>query len=148
MTFILANWRVLLLAVLVASSAMFFKFWRNEVADFTAYRIEVAALGKAAEAEKKRIEAEHAKTTKEIKDAIPKKLAAARSGAVAAYLARMPAQPGGGSVSCPAVSAGGTDAAGEERMVASTGFVQDCAHDAAMIGSWQDWARGVGFPVR
>ena len=148
MTFLLANWRIILLAALVASTALFFKLWREEVRAFNTFRIEVAALGKAAEMEKARIEADHAKTTKEIKDAIPKKIATARSNAVATYLASLPAHSGGCGVSSIANGPGGANATGEERMVTNGAFIQDCAQDAATVGLWQGWARGVGFPVK
>ena len=148
MTFLLANWRIILLALMLASIGLFFKLWREEVRAFNAYKIEVAALGKAAEVEKARIEAAHAKTTQEIKDAIPKKIATARTNAVANYLASLPAHSGSCGVSGIANSSGGANAAGEERMVTNGAFVQDCAQDAAMIGGWQDWARGIGFPTK
>ena len=143
MRFLLANWRWVLIAALIASTGMFYKLWREDVRAFNAYKIEVAALGKAAEMEKIRIEADHAKTTKEIKDAIPKQIAAARNSAVAAYRLRY---PGGGDVSCPANSASGTDATGKEPV--ASGFIQDSADDAAKIGLWQSWAKGIGFPVK
>jgi uncharacterized protein YbbK (DUF523 family) len=98
--------------------------------------------------EKARIESEHAKVTKEIKDAIPKKIAAARSTAVANYIASLPAHSGSCGVSGAANSSGGTDAAGAESIPASGTFIQDCAQDAATVGLWQGWARGVGFPVK
>jgi len=148
MTFLLANWRIVLLAALIASTAMFYKLWREEVRAFNTFRIEVAALGKAAEMEKARIEATHAKTTKEIKDAIPKKIAVARSNAVANYIASLPPHSSCGGVSGAANGSGGIDAAGTESIPASGAFIQDCAQDAATVGLWQSWARGVGFPVK
>ena len=148
MTFLLANWRWVLIGLLIASTGLFYKLWREDVRAFNAYKIEVAALGKAAEMEKKWIETEHAKVTKEIKDAIPKKIAAARSTAVANYIASLPAHSGSCGVSGAANSSGGTDAAGAESIPASGTFIQDCAQDAATVGLWQGWARGVGFPVK
>jgi hypothetical protein len=148
MTFLLANWKLVLIGLLIASTAMFYKLWREDVRAFNAYKIEVATLGKAAEMEKARIESEHAKVTKEIKDAIPKKIAAARSTAVANYIASLPAHSGSCGVSGAANSSGGTDAAGAESIPASGTFIQDCAQDAATVGLWQGWARGVGFPVK
>ena len=148
MTFLLANWRIILLAALVASTALFFKLWREEVRAFNTYKIEVAALGKAAEMEKARIESAHAKTTQEIKDAIPKKIATARSNAVANYIASLPPSSGSCGVSGIANSSGGVDGSREESIPATGAFIQDCAQDAATVGLWQSWARGVGFPVK
>lgn len=149
MPFLLTNWKLLLLATLFAASVLFFKLWRSEVADFTAFKIEVAAIGKAAEAVKLRIEAEHAKTTKEIKNAIPKKLAAARSTAVANYIASLPAHSSSGSLPGPSDCPCGTDGTGEKSVLACTErFIEDAGEDAARIGLWQDWARGIGFPLK
>lgn len=148
MTFLLANWRIILLALLLASTAFFFKLWREEVRAFAKFQAQVEVLGKAAEADKIRIEAEHAKVTKEIKDAIPKKLAVARSNAVANYIASLPVDSGSCSVSGLANGSSRTDATSEESIPASGAFIQDCAQDVATIGLWQSWARGVGFPVK
>lgn len=149
MTFLLANWKLVLIGLLILSTGFFFKLWREEVRAFAVFKAQVEVLGKAAQVEKERIEREHAKVTKEIKDGIPKKIAHARGAAVANYLARMPVNPCGGDVSGTANGAGGIDAAGKESVVACTsGFIQDSAQDAATIGLWQDWARGVGLPVK
>ena len=148
MTFLLANWRWVLIGLLIASTGLFYKLWREDVRAFNAYKIEVAALGKAAEMEKKWIETEHAKVTKEIKDAIPKKIATARSNAVANYLASLPDNSGSCRVSRVANSASGANGSGEESIPASGAFIQDCAQDAATVGLWQGWASGVGFPVK
>jgi uncharacterized protein YbbK (DUF523 family) len=148
MTFLLANWRWVLIGLLIASTGLFYKLWREDVRAFNAYKIEVAALGKAAEMEKARIETEHAKTTKEIKDAIPKKIAAARSNAVANYLASLPAHSGSCGVSGAANGSGGANGSGEESIPASGAFIQDCAQDAATVGLFQEWIRGIGFPVK
>ena len=68
MPFLLANWRWVLIGSLILSTGLFFKLWREDVRAFTAYKIEVAALGKAAEMEKARIE-ESNKLNKERTDA-------------------------------------------------------------------------------
>ena len=148
MTFLLANWRWVLIGLLIASTGLFYKLWREDVRAFNAYKIEVAALGKAAEMEKARIETEHAKVTKEIKDAIPKKIAAARSNAVANYLASLPDNSGSCILSRVANGASGANGSSDEPIPASGTFIQDCAQDAATVGLWQSWARGVGFPVK
>lgn len=128
--------------------------WRLDAVQtkYDSFVATTKALGEQAEKDKRAVELAHAKTTKEIRDEIPKKIAAARANAVAAYRLRYP-DAGSGNVSCPANGAGGTDAAGKEPVAAGwTGadpvFVEDCAQDAAMIGEWQAWARGIGFPVK
>jgi len=149
MIFLLANWKLVLIGLLLATTALCFKLWRGEVRDFALFKAQVEVLGKAAAAEKQRIEAAHAKTTKEIKDAIPKQIAAARSHAVRNYVARLPVSPGGSGVSAIARGAAGIDAAGKEPVAACRpGFIEDAAQDAATLTAWQDWARQIGFPVR
>ena len=149
LTLILSNWKLVLIGLLVASTGLFYKLWREDVRAFTAFKIQTAALGEAAKLEKARIEADHAKVTKEIKDAIPKQIASARSNAVRNYIASMPNNSSCSNLPSAANSPSGTDAASKEPVVACrTGFIQDCAQDAAAINAWQTWARGQQFPVR
>ena len=148
MTFLLSNWKLVLIGLLIIATGLFYKLWREEVRSFAVFKAQVETLGKAAQVEKERIEREHSKITKEIKDAIQKKVAAARTNAVANYIASLPAHSGSCGVSGAANSSGGTDAAGAESIPASGTFIQDCAQDAATVGLWQGWARGVGFPVK
>lgn len=149
MMFLLTNWKLVLIGLLIATTALCFKLWREEARAFAQFKAQVEVLGKAAAAEKKRIEEAHAKTTKEIKDAIPKQIAAARSHAVRNYIGSLPVSPGGSGVSGTARGASGIDAAGKEPVVACRpGFIEDAAQDAATLTAWQDWARQIGFPVR
>ena len=148
MTFLISNWKLALIGLLILSTGMFYKLWREEVRAFAIFKAQVEVLGKAAQAEKDRIEREHSKTTKEIKDALPKKIAAARSNAVANYLASLPNDPRSCVMPSSSVGSSGANAAGEEHLSTSAGFVQDCAQDAATIGSFQEWVRGIGFPVK
>lgn len=149
MTFLLMNWRWVLLAALIASNALTFKLWRGAVEDLTVFKAQVTAIGQAAEAEKKRVDEANATTLKEIKNAIPKQIAAARSGAVRAYLASLPAHSGGGSLPSPTIVPGGTDATGSEPVATCRpGFIEDAAQDAATIGLVQEWVRKMGLPIK
>lgn len=149
MMFAIANWKLILIGLLVATTALCFKLWREEVRAHALFKAQVEVLGKAAATEKKRIEEAHIKTTKEIKDAIPKQIAAARSHAVRNYIARLPVSSGGSGVSGTANSAGGINAARQEPVAACRPeFIEDAAQDAATLTAWQDWARQIGFPVR
>lgn len=148
MMFLLANWKFVLIGLLVFTTGFCYKLWREEVRAFAVFKAQVEVLGKAAQVEKERIEREHEKVTKEIKDAIPKKIAIARGAAVANYIASLPANASCSGVSITSDSAGGVDGSGKERLVTSAGFIQDCAQDAGTIGLWQDWARGMNLPVK
>ena len=148
MTFLLTNWKLVIIGILLVSNAFFFKLWREEVRAFAVFKAQVEVLGKAAQVEKERIEREHEKVTKEIKDAIPKKIAVARGAAVANYIASLPVGSSSCGVSGAADSTGRVDGSREESIPTSGAFIQDCAQDAATVGLWQSWARGVGFPVK
>lgn len=100
MPFLLANWKLILLAALVASSVLFFKLWRGAVEDLTVFKAQVAAIGEQAKKDKERIEAEN-KLNKEKTDANHKRTTAA----LRADVARL-RNAHGGSVSIPAPSAG------------------------------------------
>jgi hypothetical protein len=148
MTFLLANWKFVLIGLLVFTTGFCYKLWREEVRAFAVFKAQVEVLGKAAQVEKERIEREHEKVTKEIKDAIPKKIAIARGAAVANYIASLPANASCSGVSSTSDSAGGVDGSSAESIPASGAFIQDCAQDAATVGLWQSWARGMQLPVK
>lgn len=148
MTFLLANWKLILIGLLIFSTGFFFKLWREEVRAFAVFKAQIEVFGKAAQVEKERIEREHEKVTKEIKDAIPKKIAVARGAAVANYIAGLPADTRCSGVSGAADSSGRVYGSREESIPTTGAFIQDCAQDAATVGLWQSWARGVGFPVK
>lgn len=149
MQFLLANWRWVLLATLIASNAITFKLWRGAVEDLAVFKAQVDVIGEQAKKDNDRIEKEHAKVNKEIKDAIPKQIATARSNAVRAYASSLPAHPGSGGVSGTSILSGGTDEPSKEPVVTCRpGFIEDAAQDAATIGLVQDWVRKVGLPVK
>lgn len=129
--------------------------WRLEALQtkHDAFVDKVKLIGEQAEKDKIATEKAHAKTTQEIKDAIPKKIAAARSGAVATYRLRYP-DTGSGNVSCPAVNSSGVPATVKEPVApgwtgaADPAFIEVCAEDAQIRGLVGDWARRIGFPVK
>jgi hypothetical protein len=148
MTFLLLHWRWILIAALAASTALFFTLWRVAVEDLTVFKAQVAIIGQAAEAEKKRIDEANATTLKEIKDAIPKQIADARAGAVKRYIASLPPSSGSCVLPAPTVVPGGTDAASKEPIPCRPGFIEDAAQDAATIGLVQEWVRKTGLPIK
>ena len=148
MTFLLDNWRWILIAALAASTALFFTLWRGAAEDLTVFKAQVAVIGEQAQKDKERIEAANATTLKEIKDAIPKQIADARSGAVKRYIASLPPSSGSCVLPAPTVVPGGTDAASKEPIPCRPGFIEDAAQDAATIGLVQEWVRKSGLPVQ
>lgn len=146
---LLANWKLVLIGALMAAAALCFKLWRDEARAFAEFKAGIVVLGQEAEKHAKKVAADNAKTTKEIKDAIPKQIAAARGRAVRNYIASLPVSPGGSGVSATAGGAAGINAAGQEPVAACRPeFIEDAAQDAATIAQWQEWARQIGFPVR
>lgn len=146
---LLGNWKLVLIGLLMASTGLFYKLWQDKVDEHNIFKAGIVVLGQEAEKHAKKIEADNALVTKEIRDAIPKQITAARSAAVRRYIASLPVSPGGSGLSPASNGAGGLDAPGKEPVAACRpGFIEDAAQDAATIGLWQDWARGMGFPVK
>lgn len=141
---LLANWKLVAIGILSLALALTFKLYRNEVEKYALFRAQVAVLGEQAKAEKKRIETEHAKVTKEIGDAWAKNLDAVRNNAVARY--RMRDNPGRGFMPGLTLRPQEPDGACKEQV--ADGFIADAAEDAAKVGAWQDWARSLNLPVK
>ena len=142
---LLANWKLVAIGILSLALALTFKLWRGEVKEFAMFKAQVEVLGKQAEAEKKRIETEHAKVTKEIGDAWAKNLDAVRNNAVARY--RMRDNPGRGFMPGLTLRPKEPDGASKERLACNPdeAFIADAAEDAAKVGAWQDWARSLNL---
>jgi hypothetical protein len=150
MLWALTNWKLILIGLLSALLALTFKLWRNEAHNFAVFKAEVAVLGKQAEAEKKRIEADHKRIAKEMSDAWAKNLEAARDNAVRNYAARMRRDAGSRAVPGTAAGAQAPDGAGKEQVAACTDeqFIRDAAEDAARLTEWQLWAGQVGIKTK
>lgn len=142
MTFLLSNWRLVLIAALIASNGLLWALWRHSVKSFDDYKIAVIAEGERAKQEAEAINKLHQKTLEDVSNAWAKQLPKIREGAVTAFLNRYPlglrpATNQGclpGNAESPEV-ANGTS---EEPMA---DFVRDCAEDAGKVGAWQEWAR-------
>lgn len=145
---LLANWKLVAIGILSLALALTFKLYRNEVEKYALFRAQVEVLGEQAKAEKKRIETEHAKVTKEIGDAWAKNLDSVRNNAVARY--RMRDNPGRGFMPGLTIRPQEPDGASKERLACDTdeAFIADAAEDAAKVGAWQDWARSLNLPVK
>jgi hypothetical protein len=147
---LLSNWKLVLMALLVAAVGLFYHLWRAEVDEFAAFKAQVAAEGEAAKIEAKRIDDLHQHVLKETTDAWNKQLPAIRAGAVSAYLARFGVRDNPGSGNVPSNAGGAQSADGTSQGGVATcapGFVQDAAEDAGKVGAWQDWAKGNRLPV-
>lgn len=137
-------------AVTAGGMAWKIQGWRLDKvkAEYASFVAQTKTLGDAAKAAAKATEESHARTTKEIKNAIPKQIAAARSAAVRNYIASLPVSPGGSGLSASARGTSGIDEPAKEPIPCRPGFIEDSAEDAAALMAWQAWARGIGFPVK
>jgi len=80
---LLANWKYVLIAALLASSSAFYSLWRGEVSDYSEYRATVAAEGRAALKEAEAKKQKQDQTTKELSNAYAQAIPAIRQNAVA-----------------------------------------------------------------
>lgn len=149
--FALNNWKYLVMAALLAYGA--FWQWRanvwegryeTEKAAFQAFKSEVAALGRAAEAKAKETKARQDSTTRKIADDYKN-----TRERVTHYFGglRLPAGDSrGGSLPAAPERPQSPDAAPEER-APSGPSIADCALDAAQVLGFQQWIREQGIPV-
>lgn len=54
MTFLLENWKLILMGLLLAIAALFFKLWRSEVEDFAEFKAQVKVIGEVQAQETKK----------------------------------------------------------------------------------------------
>jgi hypothetical protein len=153
-TFLLANWKYVLIAALTATTLMFYNLWQGTKEDFTTYKTEVRVLGEEAERKAKEIEDHQQKVLEDVSNAWNAKLPKVREDAVAAYKRRYPnlglRLPNAGSSQMPGATnvPQGTNGTGEEQVVVGSGFIQDSAQDALTIEMVRKWVRENNIPVK
>ena len=110
---------------------------------------QVKTLGDAAIETKKLTEQNHEKVLTDVSRAWQGSLDAAVTGAVARYRMRN-ANPGGGTLRGITLDPKASDGASSERLACAPDkpFIEACAADATKIGSFQSWARGIGFKLK
>lgn len=154
MTFLLANWKYVLIAALTATTLMFYNLWQGTKEDFATYKTEVRVLGEEAERKAKEIEDHQQKILEGVKNAWNAKLPKVREDAVAAYKRRYPniglQLPNAGSSQMPGTSSipQGANGTSEEQVVVGSGFIRDSAQDALTIEMVRKWVRENNIPVR
>jgi hypothetical protein len=154
MSLILANWKLIVMGLLLVAVGSFYHLWRSEVDDFTSYKALVTAEGNVAKIEAQRVNDLQKKQLEESTNEWNKQLPKIRAGAVAAYIARYGVQQhtSSGAVPGQAASTQGSDGTSQGGVAAAStcdpGFVSDAAEDAGKVGAWQAWASGNGLPVQ
>lgn len=156
MTFLLANWRyVLLIGILAAGNVLFWNLWQTKSEELVIFKAEVAILGRQAEDRAKEVESHQLKVLEDVSNAWNRQLPAIREDAVDAYKRRYPniglrlPNAGSGKVPRVTIDTESSDGAGKEPVVACTDqFISDSAEDSLKIDLWQEWARQNKLPVR
>lgn len=142
--FIADNWKLIVIAALVAGNAFFFHLWQSTKNEYLTYAGGVTAVAEQAIADKERVESERDENLQKAKEH-ETNLPAVRAGAVASYL-RMHPNTGSGAMPGIAKSKQANDGAGKE-CVPDAAFVEDAADDADKIAQWQEWAIRNKVPV-
>jgi hypothetical protein len=137
-TALLANWKLVIIAVLIAACGLFYGLWQSCEAKLA----KVEAAGEYAQQEKERIEALYNKTLKETTDAWSKAVPTIRANAVAEYRKRYPRVCNPSQVPVPGTPKGSSssDGAGQEQLACPAEFIRDCGEDAGKVNAWIMWA--------
>jgi hypothetical protein len=141
MSFLLANWKLCLISVLIAACGLFYGLWQSSEAKLA----KVKAAGEYAQQEKQRIEALYDKTLKETTDAWSKAVPTVRANAVAEYVKRFGRLCAPGKVPVPrtAESPEVHDGAEPQRVDnQSDEFISSCAEDALYRVQVRAWVVG------
>ena len=147
MSLLLTQWKLILIAVLVASNALTLKLWDNARTDLIEYRAEIASMAQQVADENARLARIQLQNLSHLRTDYEAKTADIRADAVAAYLRRVP-KPAAGSNAVSATSAGSRmdDGASPECRL-DTALIQDAADDALKLAAWQEYARLNQVPV-
>lgn len=120
---------------------------RDELATFTG-QVEQAA--RDAQAEKERVEKQHAVNLEQVRKDHEDKIPEIRAGAVANYLShRRVSKPAASSVTVPGDGPGiRVDDAAERQCVPDDAFIENSAEDAEKLDAWIDWCQRNNCPVK
>ena len=153
LSFLISNWRVILVAGLIALCGVFFKLWREDVRSFKAYKVTQQAAYEVALAEKKQVESHQEEVLTNVSNAWNAQIKPLQQAAVARYIAHY----GSTGIECnhpvgvqqqsvqtlpgPAANTQGSSSTEQERVVACTGdFISACAEDALARKLTAQWA--------
>jgi hypothetical protein len=140
MTFLLANWKLCLIAFLIALCSLFYGLWQSSEAKLA----KVKAAGEYAQQEKERIEKLYDKTLKETSDAWSIAVPTIRANAVAEYRKRYPGVCHTSQVPVPGAAQSTEILHGtvEERIPLDPEFIATCAEDAFYRTQVRAWVTG------
>lgn len=145
------QYRVLILiALFTAAFALgWLKGSHSEQLKAAKFEAATEALGKAALERNARIEKDQQFNLEAVKNELAKNLKQANDRAAINYRARygMLKCPGSDPLPRSAEGEQGNDAPTGEPLAADTGFIRDCASDAATLSAWQSWAIKNNIPA-
>lgn len=127
--------RLILIAILAATTLAGVLGWRHEAIKFREYRAEVDATAKAQEKESERIKNDHDRATKEAAASYDRRIADLR----AYYASRVSGRSGGGKMPSPADTSAGTHEYTPDNLPDPAILASQCAETTLMLTSLQDW---------
>lgn len=156
MTFLLSNWKLVLIGILLATNALLWRLWRAEVEHFYTYESQTKVIGEEAERKAREIEASHKIVLQGVKDEFNKQLPKVREDAVAnfkrRYVNSLPYNAGGSNLSGTTGVPQGIDGASQEPVDDSATcpdkFIKDSAEDALTIEMVHKWVHENKIPVK
>jgi hypothetical protein len=146
MTFLLSNWKLCLIAFLIALCSLFYSLWQSSESKLS----KMKAAGEYAQQEKERIETEQKRVLKEVSNAWYNYVPKVRKDAVAAYIAKYGDRVcDSGKVPVPGASQGASVLHGteQERVSGPDRFIENCAEDALFRIQVRTWVAGNGLKV-
>lgn len=126
--------RLVLIAILAATTLLGVLGWRHEAIKFKEYRVAVEAAAEAQEKENERIKANHDRATKEASESYNRRIADLR-----AYYASRVSNNGSGKMPAPANTSGRVDGYTPDNLPDTGVLASQCAETTLMLTSLQDW---------
>lgn len=147
MSELLANWKLILIAILIAGVCIFAELWDSARSDLIEYKASIAQMATDVEAENAKAARVHLQNLEILRKDYEINVPEIRRGAVTAYLARLHAVAGTSGVSGtgPGIK---LDDGAVSQCVPDEQFIQDAAEDATKIAAWQQYGKLNHIPVK
>ena len=146
---LLRDWKLIVIGVLALALTGVTRLYFGERDALSAQTAAVEQAARDAQAEKVRIEQQHAANLAQVRKDHEAQIPIVRANAVANYrAAHRVSKPAADNVSVPGDSPGiRVDDAAERQCVPDDTFISDAAEDAEKLAAWQDWCKRNGCPV-
>jgi len=149
MSFLLLNWKLIVIGVLVAATGLMTNLYVGKRDELIAFTAQVKQAGEAQKVETQKREVQFKETLKVIKDQYENTIPEIRANAVTNYLAAHSVRnPSPRSRPVPKTSSSvQVDDSAKLECVPDGAFIENAAEDALKLEAWQDWAKLNGVPV-